>query len=177
MIDRKRRANSMIMQSLRRHCLVFVLSICVSMGFLTIFGAVEPVQGQTGLTEASLQGTYVVTQLTYSPKNQSANFSAWAFDGQGNVTLTNANVVAVLSGAVDRLNLPGPLTGSYVVRADGTGTIEGILAPPDNPTIFAITRTDGGIVQEIMIIPGAQPGTTTGELLAFRGERLNVDGD
>ena len=64
-----------------------------------------------------------------------------------------------------------------MVRADGTGTIEGILAPPGNPTIFAITRTNRGIAQEIMIIPGAQPGSTTGELLAFQGERVNVNDD
>jgi hypothetical protein len=120
-----------------------------------------------GFSNASLQGAYAVWGVSDGPDGTVAGVGVISFDGNGNVS------------AVVTFNQPDPVhggrvlsqregKGSYTVKKDGQGILEGISGSVEVEDIFVITRSnEEGIAQELFVIFG-DAGRATGALPVFR---------
>jgi hypothetical protein len=120
-----------------------------------------------GFSNASLQGAYAVWGVSEGPDGTVAGIGVIRFDGNGNVS------------AVVTFNQPDPVhggrvlgqregKGSYRVKKDGQGILEGISGSVEVEDIFVITRSnEEGIAQELFVVFG-DVGRITGALPVFR---------
>jgi hypothetical protein len=109
-----------------RHCALAVLVLSI---LLIGRGHAEVDQGTEPFTNASLEGTFAVTNVGIGGQTPEGGVAVLRFDGQGKLNGVN---VQNLPGdfSTERRLVKVPVTGTYQVEEDGTGTgrITGQLA-------------------------------------------------
>jgi hypothetical protein len=108
---------------------------------------------QFGLRRVSAQGPTLngsygfqaTVPISSSNPGLGASVGVMTFDGAGNLTINQTYVETDTAAGATALKVqpPGPITGTYTVNADSTGSLAVNLGG-DKPTPFAIVVTDGG---------------------------------
>lgn len=90
-------------------------------------------------------GFQATVPISSSNASYSATVGVMTFDGSGNVTINQTFVETDTAAGATALKVqpPGPVTGTYTVNADSTGTMALNLGG-EKPSPFAFVVTDGG---------------------------------
>ena len=96
----------------------------------------------------TLNGSYgfqATVPISSSNPGLGGSVGVMVFDGAGNLTINQTYVETDTAAGATALKVqpPGPITGTYTVNADGTGSLAVNLGG-DKPTPFAIAVTDSG---------------------------------
>jgi hypothetical protein len=104
----------------------------------------ERVAAQTTGLSGSF-GFQATMPISSSNTALSAAVGVMTFDGAGNVSINQTFVETDTAAGATALKVqpPGPITGTYTINADNTGTM-GINLGGDKPTPFAFVLTEGG---------------------------------
>lgn len=104
--------------------------------------------GRVSAQSAGVKGSFgfqATMPISSSNPAYSAAVGVMTFDGAGNVSINQTFVETDTTAGATALKVqpPGPITGTYTINADNTGTL-GINLGGDKPTPFAFVLTEGG---------------------------------